>query len=282
MMVVVPRIATTRPATLCLTGVLSLFLSVPRLAAQSPATSSGHSSHSAATAKKSTTAKKAVSTKKRSARKSSAATRSHTRARSRARHHRTRRRYLSRAARIAHTRRIRLAFVASTELRPMARQLATMRTAAAYAGVTAYAHSHSGEAAAAAYLALGHAYLLDHRYSEAETSFRAALTHDGELGDYSDYLDAEASHAAGDDAAAEKLLRGFGTRYPDSVFTDQAPVLEANVLLALNDSTGAQKALAEAIGTDEDATPAFRLADAQVARARGGRGKAIDLCVIHI
>ena len=123
----------------------------------------------------------------------------------------------------------------------MAQQLATLRTAAAYAGVTAYAHSHTGEAAAAAYLALGHAYLLDHRYSEAETSFRAALTQDGELGDYSDYLDAEASHAAGDDAAAEKLLRGFGTRYPDSVFTDQAPVLEANVLLALKDPTGCGK-----------------------------------------
>ena len=159
----------------------------------------------------------------------------------------------------------------------MARQLATMRTAAAYAGVTAYAHSHTGEAAAAAYLALGHAYLLDHRYSEAETSFRAALTHDGELGDYSDYLDAEASHAAGDDAAAERLLRGFSTRYPDSVFTDQAPVLESNVLLALNNSAGAQKALAAAVGTDEDSTPAFRLADAQVTLALGERDKAVDL-----
>jgi soluble lytic murein transglycosylase len=149
----------------------------------------------------------------------------------------------------------------------MAQQLATLRTPAAFAGVTEYARRHSGEAAAAAYLALGHAYILDHRYHEAETSFREALQHDGELGDYADYLDAEASHAAGDDEAAEKLLRGFASRYPDSIFVDEAPVLEANVLLALNNAAGAQKALAAAVGTDEDKTPAFELADAQVALA---------------
>ncbi|HEV2362730.1 MAG TPA: transglycosylase SLT domain-containing protein [Caulobacteraceae bacterium] len=159
----------------------------------------------------------------------------------------------------------------------MAQQLATMRTAAAYAGVTAYARSHTGEAASAAYLALGHAYLLDRRYHDAEISFREALDHDGELGDYADYLDAEASHAAGDDAAAEKLLHGFSTRYPDSVFVDQAPVLEANVLLALNNATGAQKALAAAEGTDEENTPAFQLADAQVAQALGQSDTAVSI-----
>ena len=65
----------------------------------------------------------------------------------------------------ARTARIKLAFVASTELRPMAQQLATLRTPAAYAGVTQFAHHHTGEAAAAAYLSLGHAYLLDKRYA---------------------------------------------------------------------------------------------------------------------
>ncbi len=49
-----------------------------------------------------------------------------------------------------------------------------MRSPAAYAGVTAYAHAHTGEAASAAYLALGHAYLLDHRYPEAAASFQKA------------------------------------------------------------------------------------------------------------
>lgn len=159
----------------------------------------------------------------------------------------------------------------------MAQQLATMRTAAAYTGVTDYARSHTGEAAAAAYLALGHAYLLDRRFHDAETSFREALNHDGELGDYADYLDAQASHAAGDDAAALKLLHGFAARYPDSVFVDQAPVLEANVLLALKNAAGAQKALTAAQGTDEESTPAFQLADAQVALALGQNDTAQSL-----
>ena len=55
-----------------------------------------------------------------------------------------------RRRRIARAHKIKLAFVASSELRPMAQQLATMRTPAAYTGVTAYAHAHTGEAAAAA------------------------------------------------------------------------------------------------------------------------------------
>ena len=56
----------------------------------------------------------------------------------------------------------------------MAQQLATMRTPAAYAGMTKYARQHTGAAAAAAYLALGHAYLMDKRYGEAETNLRLA------------------------------------------------------------------------------------------------------------
>ena len=61
----------------------------------------------------------------------------------------------------------------------MAQQLATMRTQAAYEGVAAYARSHTGDAAAAAYLALGHAYLLDKRYADAETALAQARRADG-------------------------------------------------------------------------------------------------------
>ena len=43
----------------------------------------------------------------------------------------------TKAQRMARTARIKKAFVASTELRPMAQQLTTLRTPAAYAGVTA-------------------------------------------------------------------------------------------------------------------------------------------------
>ena len=192
-------------------------------------------------------------------------------------HARVRRRHYSRTERIARTTRLRQAFVASTELRPMAQQLATMRTAAAYAGVTEYARRHSGEAAAEAYLALGHAYLLDQRYREAETSFRAARAHGGELADYDDFLGAEAAHGAGDDAAAEALLHGFIDRHPDSVFDDQAPVLEASVLLGMGDPAGAQKALDEAADLGAGDRPSFELAQAQVALALGRQPEAEEI-----
>jgi len=54
-------------------------------------------------------------------------------------------------------RRVRQAFVASTNLRPMARQLLADRTPAAYAGVEAYARRHAKEdAGSLAYLVLGY------------------------------------------------------------------------------------------------------------------------------
>ncbi len=123
----------------------------------------------------------------------------------------------------------------------MAQQLALLRTPEAYAAVTAYAHSHTGDAAAAAYLALGHAYLLDKRYTEAEAALTRVRLNDGELGDYADFLAAEAYHEAGDDPAAESILRGFTERYPESIFDLEAPELEANVLLAMNNPEAAAK-----------------------------------------
>ncbi len=85
----------------------------------------------------------------------------------------------------------------------MAQQLATLRTPAAYAGVTKYAHEHKGEAAAAAYLALGHASMLDKRYEDAVADFRQARQAGEELADYADFLGARANHEAGNDQAAE-------------------------------------------------------------------------------
>ena len=175
----------------------------------------------------------------------------------------------SRAARMAHTKRIKQAFVASKELQPMAQQLATMRTPAAYAGVTAYAHSHTGEAAAAAYLALGHAYLLDKRYAEAESALAQARRADGELSDYVDFLDAEASQGAGDDPAAENILHGFADRYPESIFDNQAPELEANILIGTGQLTAARQVLAAAAGTEAADRPGFQLAEGEVEQALG-------------
>ncbi len=151
----------------------------------------------------------------------------------------------------------------------MAQQLATMRTPAAYAGVAAYAHRHTGEAAAAAYLALGHAYLLDKRYAEAESALAHAHRDDGQLSDYVDFLAAQASHDAGDDSAAETILHGYTSRYPESIFDDQAPELEANVLMAMNKLTAARQALAAAAGTGAADRPGFRLVEGEVEQALG-------------
>ena len=175
----------------------------------------------------------------------------------------------SRAARMAHTARLKQAFVASKELEAMAQQLATLRTPEAYAAVTAYAHGHAGEAAATAYLALGHAYLLDKRYAEAQTALAQARRADGELADYADFLDAAASHEAGDEAAAENILHGFPDRYPDSIFDAQEPELEATVLLALGNHTAARQVLAAAAGTAAASRPGFQLAEGQVELALG-------------
>jgi soluble lytic murein transglycosylase len=170
----------------------------------------------------------------------------------------------SKAVRRARTARIKLAFVASTELRPMAQQLATLRTPAAYAGVTKYAHEHTGEAAAAAYLALGHAYWLDKRYEDAAADFKAARKAGEELADYADFLGARASHDAGNEQVAEALLKGFSERYPDSIFVDQAPELEATTLLALKDAEGAQRVLAAAANTDAADRAGYQLALGEV------------------
>jgi soluble lytic murein transglycosylase len=139
----------------------------------------------------------------------------------------------------------------------------------AYEGVSNYAHHHTGEAAAAAYLALGHAYLLDKRYAEAAANLAQARRNGQELADYADFLGAQASHEAGDDTAAEALLHGFLDRYPDSIFDDQAPELEANILLAKNDAAGARAVLAQAEDTDAVDRTAYQLALGQVQQALG-------------
>jgi soluble lytic murein transglycosylase len=131
------------------------------------------------------------------------------------------------------------AFMASTQLRPMAQQLAATRSPAAYAGVLNYAASHPGEGAAAAYLSLGHAYMQDHRYADSSSNFSQAKRAGEALDDYADYLGAQASIQAGHGADAYAMLDHFADRYPDSIFVATAPVLLANAHLQQNDPRGA-------------------------------------------
>jgi soluble lytic murein transglycosylase len=253
-----------------LAGVLCALMVVSPVAGQagddgaakagSSTTHKGTGSTTAGTHKMTTGAKTAATTK---AQVRSAATSRKTTSR------RRRGKLVPRSVRVARTHRIKLAFVASTELRPMAQQLSTMRTPAAYTGVTAYAQKHTGEAAAAAYLALGHAYLLDKRYTDAAESFKHARAAGDVLADYADFLAARADHEAGQDAAAEALLKNFTELYPDSIFTDQAPELEANVLLDLHDATGAGRVLKAAEADPAAGRAGYQLASGLVAQALG-------------
>lgn len=155
------------------------------------------------------------------------------------------------------------AFVASSQLRPMAQQLTTMHTPAAYAGVTAYAQSHSGEAASAAYLALGHAYLTDKKFPEAASMSQKSAAAGQSLSDYADYLAAQAYLQSNNLPAAELLLSGFATKHPDSIFVPQIPVLEANLFIQEGDPQSALAKLKPHIGE-----PIANKADFQLAQAR--------------
>ncbi|HZZ38182.1 MAG TPA: transglycosylase SLT domain-containing protein [Acidobacteriaceae bacterium] len=171
----------------------------------------------------------------------------HHSARTRTVAHNRRRHHRLTAREIARSRRYRRAFVASSELRPMAQQLAQNPTPAAFAGVSTFASRHTGDAAAAAYLALGHAYLLDHKFADAVTALHSAhvtdatrTSPDGPLADYADYLTAQAYLQNSQYPQAEKVLSEYVRKYPDSIFVPGIPILEANLFVQEGD---AQKAL---------------------------------------
>ncbi|HET7347264.1 MAG TPA: transglycosylase SLT domain-containing protein [Acidobacteriaceae bacterium] len=195
----------------------------------------------------------------------------------RRRHHRRR----LTAKEIARSHRIRRAFVASSQLRPMAQQLAQNRTPAAYAGVSGWAHSHSGEAASAAYLALGHAYLLDRKFSDAEETLRksrlvgATAAHpDGVLADYADYLTAQAYLQSNELPKAELVLNDFVTKYADSIFVPSVPILQANLFTQEGDPQKALAILARYQGHAIAGHADFQLAQAKAEALAGNTAEA--------
>lgn len=137
------------------------------------------------------------------------------------------------AALAKRARRAKRAFVASSDLKPMARQLLENRTHAAYAGVEAYARKHStGDAGALARLVLGYAYILDHDYIHAIEPLKKAKTRAGELDDYVAYFLATAYSSSGDTKNAIVTLRDFDAKYPDSIFVRDATILHASALVS--------------------------------------------------
>lgn len=129
-------------------------------------------------------------------------------------------------------RRIRRAFVASSKLRPMARQLLQDRTPAGYAGVEAYARRHAKEdAGSLAWLVLGYAHIVDHDYVRAIDPLNRAKVHAGDLAEYVDYYLGTAYMQAGRSAEAIATLSSFARNYPDSMLLRDAHVVYANALM---------------------------------------------------
>ena len=149
----------------------------------------------------------------------------------------------------AQSRKLTSAFIASATLRPMAQQLASTRSNAAYEGVLNYGRTHPGDGAATAYLALGHAYMLDHRYADAVSAYQQANITGNALDDYADYLGAQAALQASHGADAYGLLDHFAERHPDSIFVANAPVLLANAYIQQGDPQGALGVLQPLAGT---------------------------------
>ncbi|WP_353068462.1 transglycosylase SLT domain-containing protein [Tunturibacter empetritectus] len=177
----------------------------------------------------------------------------------------------------AQTIRLTSAFKASELLRPMAQQLAATRSAAAYSGVEAYARQHPGEGAAAAYLALGHAAMLDHRYDDAVGSYRQANVSGTALDDYADCLGAQAAIQGGHGADAYGLLDRFAERHPESIFDASAPVLLANAHLQQNDPQGALKVLVPLVDSAQASHVDFRYALARAYQASGDTAHAASI-----
>lgn len=150
------------------------------------------------------------------------------------------------AADAARARRMKQAFVASSDLKPMARQLLDTHSKAAYAGVEKYAKLHKDtDAGALAYLVLGYAHSQDREYSKSIEALKNAKPHAREISDYVDYILGQAYRADNQPKEALLALGGFTKSYPDSIFVRDAALAYADTLMTTNAFDQAADALAE-------------------------------------
>lgn len=132
----------------------------------------------------------------------------------------------------ARARRITRAFVASADLKHMARQLIENRTSAAYSGVEAYARKHAGrDEGALAWLAVGYAHILDKEWEKALPALKKAKPRAGELGDYVTYLTAMAQGGLGRGEDVILTLRDFERNWGESIFARDAVSIYGNALI---------------------------------------------------
>lgn len=167
------------------------------------------------------------------------------------------------------------AFVASTDLKPMAQQLLANRTPQAYAGVEGYARQHEkDDAGPLAWLVLGYAHYLDKDYAKAQSSWQNAGGLSPLLGDYLDYLRAQGYRDSHDYANVLKTLEGFEQRYPDSLYLHEAGLLYAGALSA----TGSPQAAVAYLEKRRDPTRAdSELLLARTYLSAGEKAKAVQM-----
>lgn len=172
-------------------------------------------------------------------------------------------------------RRMRQAFVASANLKPMARQLLQDRTPAAYAGVEGYAKRHAtDDAGALAWLVLGYAHTLDHDYAQAIAALLRAKPHAGDLGDYVDFYLASAYLQGGRTTDAMATLSTFEKSHADSLLVRDAHVAYAHALL----STGASNEAISVLEKDRQPVRAdLEFTLAQAYQSAGQPSKALEI-----
>lgn len=115
----------------------------------------------------------------------------------------------------------------------MAQQLIADRTPAAYAGVEAYARTHSKEdAGALAWLVVGYAHFIDKDYAKAIEPLNRAKPMAGDLGDYISYYLGTCYLQTGRQAEGLAAVANFEATYPDSLLIRDAHLSYANALLS--------------------------------------------------
>ncbi|MBV9670800.1 MAG: transglycosylase SLT domain-containing protein, partial [Acidobacteriales bacterium] len=140
--------------------------------------------------------------------------------------------------------RMKRAFVASSQLRPMAQQLLENRTPEAYRAVEAYARTHRSEnSGTMAWMAVGYAHLLDKQYDAAVPALQTARLRAGDLGDYANLFLAQALNGSGQAMTAAAALADFDKKYPDSVLQRDAAIARADALIAGGEAATAVQVL---------------------------------------
>ncbi len=121
--------------------------------------------------------------------------------------------------------RLKKAFVASAELKPMARQLVDSPTPTAFTAVEGFARRHpDSDAGSLAWLALGYAHLRQKEFPQAIAALEKARPHAGELFDYVLYFEASAEANLGHQPRVAELIKTLNASADESIFANAEAV----------------------------------------------------------